>query len=142
MKKLKFLAMLLVAVSVGLTSCKKDDDAEIDMAALKGTWQQTKSVETYYDAKGKQVEQETDTDFDSEYRLQITDNRLIYGGVYAENYRLDGDKIIATEIGGSNTSEYEIKVKKLTSTELVTESEDLDDDGSREVTENTYKKVN
>lgn len=142
MKKLKFLALLFVAVSVGFTSCKKDDDAEIDMAALKGTWQQTKSVETYYDAKGKQISQETDTDFDSEYRLQITDNRLIYRGVYAENYRLDGDKIIATEIGGSNTSEYEIKVKKLTSTELVIEYEDLDDDGGREVTEETYKKVN
>ena len=142
MKKLKFLALLFVAVSVGFTSCKKDDDAEIDMAALKGTWQQTKSVETYYDAKGKQISQETDTDFNSEDRLQITDNRLIYRGVYAENYRLDSDKIIATEMAGSNTSEYEIKVKKLTSTELVIEYEDLDDDGGREVTEETYKKVN
>ncbi|WP_256011019.1 hypothetical protein [Desertivirga xinjiangensis] len=143
MKNFKFLAVLFVAVSVGFTSCKKDDDAEIDMAALKGTWQKTKVVETFYDAQGKQSEQETYTDYDSEDRIQVTDNRIIYdGGLYAENYKVEGDKIIASEIGGSSSSEYEIKIKKLTSTELVTEYEDKDEDGSREVIEETFKKVN
>ena len=133
MKKIKYLTLLFLAVSVGFTSCKKDDDE----VSIVGKWGTTKSVNINYTGTIK-GSTETETTFTAEDYIEFkSDGTTILsedGDTDAGTYTFNNDtqKLSIKFTGDDESVVFDIKT--LTTTDLVLYTEEIDVEGST-----TYK---
>ena len=131
MKTLRVLSMLvcLLAISAGFVSCS-DDDNSGGVGSLVGTWEII-GVELYfYDSSGELVEMEEYDDDGSRFTL-YEDGTGVEDGSYFE-WSLSSNQLTLFD-GGENII---YTVVSLTSTELVVETTDRDENG--EILERMY----
>lgn len=142
MKNLKFLALLFISLSVGLTSCKKDDDKK---GNIVGKWFLKSEVNKMYINGQQQGEADIETDFGtSDYVEFKSDGK----GVYSEEgdtddftYQINNDATELTIVIDGETEKQ--KISKLTDSELVLlneSSETMQGTTFKYSFESTYKK--
>ena len=130
MKNLRFLVLLFLAVSLGSSSCKKNDD-EV-MASIVGKWGIVKTVEVDYvgTAKGPT---ETETTFSANDFVEFkSDGTAIFseeGDTDAATYTVNTDtKKMSVKLNGTSTS-IQMDIRTLNSTDLVLYAEESTSQG-------------
>jgi len=148
MKRTKTLFLLFLAVSFGITGCKKNDDDDNAKAQIVGKWILTKEVYRTY-LKGVLETDETYDDYDdNDWVIEIKSNGTYIGWDEGEKdeegtYSLqDNGKTLILK-PGNETQTYTCTIRQLTSSSLVLYSEKTEGTGDNtwKITyEETYKK--
>lgn len=147
--------MLLIAtLCLGFYSCSEDDDKEVNVTKLQGTWQRTHLIYSFTDSNGQLLENEDrdETNSEAPSRYEFRANRTLSEGFWLGNkYSEDGYwegyyKIENKQLVISETEEFikdgcgHYNIIELTDARMVLEETDVYD-GETYYEKATYVKV-